>query len=388
MTRNLNASWPLSLRDGLFILAVLVLLACESPIFAQASGSPMPSALDSVSNSDLRRKLRKPIGVTWERVPLREALDRLSTQSRIPIFLDRNVDPNLRITLQAKSAPFKTIVEKLAASLKLGVARVGPVVYLGPSFVASRLSTLAVQRNDELKALSRDQAAKWQKREALSWSRLSQPKKVLLGLAEENGLTIKNANRIPHDLWPRGDYPAMTLPERLTLFLAGFKLSYQFDSNDNLRLIRFPAAVAVERKYRVGSAGQSADISSAFPQADVKVADGEATVRTTVEEHAAIRELLSGRRPPSRSVVQQGTGLESKRFTLRIVDQPFVKVIKQLADQIGLELVIDKRVAINPRQQVSIDVNEVDIDQLMSSLLGQVGLKHERAGKNLTLLPN
>ena len=398
MTRNSDSTWPLSISVGRFVLVLLFVTSNGSLVFSQSSESTNGArgnrfdapAMAWVSNRDLRRQLDKPIGVTWERVPLREALTRLSSQSGVTIFLDRNVDPNLRITLRAKSAPLGRVLEQLAVRLKLGVAQVGPVVYLGPQFVASRLSTLAVQRNDELRELKSSQAAKWRKREAWSWARLAQPKKALLQLAEDNQLTIKNANRIPFDLWPQMNLPAMTLAERLTLFLAGFRLSYQFDNDDNVRLVRFPAAVSVTREYRLRSDRSLADLRSQFPQAEVEVANGMAVVQTTVEEQAAIYDLLTGKRTgdsPQKPEEVPDVGFERKRFTLRIEDREFVKVMKQLADQIGIDLVVGAGVAIDANELVSIDVENANIDELLDALLAQVGLKHERAGMAVKLLP-
>ena len=381
MTRNSDARRRLSFHCGQFVLVALVVLTNESLVFAQTARS----RINWATGSELRRQLAKPIGVTWERVPLRDAIERLSKQSRVAMFLDRNVDPNLRITLQAKSAPLERIVEKLASSLNLGVAQVGPVIYLGPPFNASRLSTLAVQRNDELRELTAKQAAKWRKSEPWSWPRLAQPKAILSEMAKANKLTLKNLNRIPHDLWPRADLPAMTLPERLTLLLVGFKLSYQFDSDDNVRFVRFPSAVSVERQYRLRNDQMLEQLKSTFPQADIEASKDMAVVRTTVEEHAEIRSLLDGTVPQRRQTVTQG--LESKRYTLRIVDREFVRVIKQLSEQIGLDLVVGDGVSINAKQLVTIDVTEATVDQLMTELLQQVGLTHERSGNKLTLLP-
>ncbi len=425
MTRSMNATCSVRLSVVRIAVVMLVFLSCQTSGFAQATKSSVDGAsvdgpsvdgasvdgpsVDGASvdgpsvdgpsvdqavpdwavGDAFEKQLEKPIGITWQGVPLRDAITRLSAQSRVAIFLDRNIDPNVRLTLRSKNAGLEHVVRSLAERLGIGVARVGSVLYLGPHFTASRISTLVALRNDELARLPKGRAAVWRKHAPIHWPRLSEPRKIIEALADENGLQIVNTKRIPYDLWPAADLPELTVSERLSLLLVGFKLTYQFDKQNNVRLVSFPSSVAIERSYPISDLSIVAKLRDQFPQASFELTGDTLAARTTVDEHEEIRGLVVGDTSSSKPEpkVPRAVSLDDKRFQLRLVNQKFGNVIRQLIEQLDVELDVAPGAKVDLNQLITIDIKDATLDELMTAVVEPVGLRHERSGNKVILLP-
>ena len=78
-------------------------------------------------------------------------------------------------------------------------------------------------------------------------------------------------------------------------------------------------------------------------------------------------------------------------FTLRVENQPVGKVLEQLGRRLGWKLAVDEA-AIRAAgrsldAQVSFAVENADEDQLLDALLAPAGLKAERDGDSVRIMP-
>ncbi len=382
-------------------LALAFLSVCPAVVASPAAVGP-PSAdqqaetrgdVSWATGSELRGQLAKEVQVTWRDVPLRDALDRLAALHRTAIFLDRRIDPGLRISLETKGASLQQTIEQLADRLDLGVAYVGPVAYLGPRFVSARLSTLAVQRMDEVKALPPTKQRVWRRRTSWAWPRLTEPRQLVADLARSHELEIENEQALPHDLWRGEKLPPMTLSEKLTLVLAGFQMSYRINADGKILLIRFPSAVAVTRSYQLPNDESLADqIRDRFPQAQIEIDQRQLAFKSTIEDHWQLEEML-GKRPPARVPRREpsedpnaGADVVNQRYTLKIVNQPLTKAVNAVARQLHLQVQFSSDVRMDPERLVSIDVQQATFDELMEALLKPANLAHRRVGTTLQII--
>ena len=74
---------------------------------------------------------RAPL-VSWQETPLREGLQRLASHHRLAIWLDRRINPDMRVTQSVGDRPFVDLVKALVQSADADVALVEPVIYVGP----------------------------------------------------------------------------------------------------------------------------------------------------------------------------------------------------------------------------------------------------------------
>lgn len=265
------------------------------------------------ASKELLRNLATPISARWGDAPARQALERLGSETKTPIWIDRRVDARKEVTLAATSRPIAVLIDDLTSSLDLGAAAIDSVVYVGPTNSAATLPTLAKQwRRGAPSAL--------RKRSPLEWARLTEPRKLAEEIASSAGYSIENTEAIPHDLWPAGSTPPLAVGDQLTLLGLGFDLRW----------------TVTDRAKK--------------------------TIRL---EHIAAR--------PPRKPATLASLVDSKpapqgetRYTLRVVEQPIGPVLKQLATQLRREL--DASIdAESLNQRVSFEVQQATLEKLLEA---------------------
>jgi type II secretory pathway component GspD/PulD (secretin) len=285
--------------------------------------------------------------VHWEGLPLRDAVSRLEETTSVDVFVDRRVDPTQLVTLSAENATVEEILEKLSTAQSLGVSRLDSVLYLGPARTASELNQLAALRRKDVTDLSPQDQRSWSMKSSTSWPRLTEPHDLVTRLLQSHELKATGLEQIPHDLWPAGRLPRLTLSDELTLLLAGFDLTY--------RLV--PEQSAIEIVPIV-------EPLAAAPQ----------VAATTKPSH-----------PASNSKAQ----LTKQQFTLRVQEQPVGKILEQLTKQLHLEVKLDdpalQAAGRSLDQRVSFEVRNADLDGLLDALLRPAGLSYTRDGDRLSI---
>jgi hypothetical protein len=329
-------------------VSILQTLACASA--AEVSGH-IPWA----TGRQLSQTLAQPIDVFWSNNPLRDAMTSLSRAQRVAILIDRRVDPGQRLTLNLQNVPLETILQTVAERCGLGLARLGPVVYLAPPMAAERLRPLATALDRAARQLPAAAQRKFLRAQPLAWEDLATPRELLEQLGRQNGLEIDGLERVPHDLWAAADLPPLSLVERLTLIAAQFDLGFTIAAGGTrLELVPMPKDLPVlPADRRPLSAGHAASKSSATPPA------------------------------PSLERVR------IQRLSVRA--KPLGPVLRQLAERLGLQLKLDEqaiqRAGISLDQRVSVLVENATVDQLLHELLKSTGLKFQRRQNVVEILP-
>jgi type II secretory pathway component GspD/PulD (secretin) len=290
------------------------------------------------------------LSIHWEGVPLEDAIGRVALSSNTPIFVDRRVDRNQRIDLSVEVGTAYDILEKLAATRALGVARLDALLYLGPTHAAGELTALAELRRADLSRLSTEEQQALSKRDAITWPRLTEPRDLVARFVQDRGWQVVGSERIPYDLWPAGRLPKITMSDALTVLLVGFDLTYRpMPGKRTIEIV----PIADEELASVTSAAGSAGATRASPSS------------------------------PKRAT--------SQRYTLRVQEQPVGKVLDQLGRQIHLDVKVDtaaiEAAGRSMDKRVSFDVKNADLTALLDALLRPAGLTYQRDGDQLTILP-
>ncbi|MEM8680409.1 MAG: hypothetical protein AAGF97_13755, partial [Planctomycetota bacterium] len=321
---------------------------------------------DELPPNFLKDALRQELGLTWAASPLRPGLARIAEHADVSIFLDRRCDPGQRVTLELEAGTLADALRQIVAPLQLGVGSVGPVIYVGPSRAAATIATVTALRQQQARSLPKKLRERVLRRRAMSWPALSEPRWLIQRMVAEIGLELENPELIPHDLWEATKLPPLNWVERMTLVLAGFRLTFDLDPDSGLvRLRTYPSRTSIANTYPPPRQTKIVDaLTEEFPQAFISLKEGQLSVRSTVEDHWQIAERLgAGGKPKKPASSSQAT----KAYSLRIQEQPLGPLLQQLADRLNLELDFTDGLEEPLAQRVTFEVTKVSAEELVQA---------------------
>jgi hypothetical protein len=323
-------------------------LATIIAIIAMGQAATCRAQSRSAATQQLEQRLAARVSVAWEGQQLVAALQRLADSQRLPLWIDRRVDPNAPIELTVNDRPLRDVLNSVAAPHGWAATPYHGVLYFGPKQTADELLTLSALARQSIAKAPPDMRSRWLKPQAWAIARLSEPRELLKQLARSAGATVVDDREVPHDLWPERNLPPMSALDRAVLLLSGFDLTCQISADS--RKLR---VVPIKRPLKL--------IGPAPPTAS----------RT--------------RQPRPRSAATRTV----QRFTLKIENQPAGRVLDQLARQVQLEVEWDAALqqtpALGREANVSCDVHEADLDELLTAVLTPAGLAFEREEKKVSI---
>ena len=290
-------------------------------------------------------RMRNRISVTWQDQELGSALERLTSAGRISLWLDRRVDRQQTISIQLANVALKDAIQRIAEQQSLGFTRLESLVYVGPQQSALELETLLGRASEQLAKTPTKMRRRWLQSEEVTWPRLSEPRSLAESWLRRAEVRLIGGDMIPHDLWPQQTYPSLALVDRLVLLLAGF-----------------------DRTCNISPDGMSCEV-------------------VPIPRPLKLAESRTERKKPGASRSKTATSLQ--RFTLRLKNQPLGRVLDQLAQQLQLDVRWEDAKPDNVKavraRLASCDVKNVDLDELLESVLSSVDLQHQRDGKTVTI---
>jgi hypothetical protein len=314
-----------------------------------AGNADAPAAPRPTGEATIRRPAKRTANIHWQRVPLREAIGRLRDLFEDTVFVDRRVDPTTRVSLDIVAGSAEEVVAALANRKDLGIARLGSLVYLGPTASADQLRTIAAARSQDASRLPAGERRAISERRPIAWERLAEPRRLIELAAQERGWRIANADAVPHDLWSSGRLPALSLSDGLTILLIGFDLTFELRPQD-----------------------QSIEIVPLKPQPKASGA------------HSVAKQ--SG---PSTKASKPKQGGQ-QQYTLRVQEQPVGAVLQALGKRLNWTIQIDeegiRKAGKSLDTRVSFSVNKADRDQLLESLLKPAGLDYQADGDRVRVI--
>ena len=328
-------------------------------------------ASELLTGSAFRNALNGTTDIVWkDKRALRDALAQLSEAKRIAILLDRRVDPAQLVEFSVSDVSLEQALRQLASRLKLGVSFFDSTVYLGPESVTTRMATVAAIQHD--KAAQTDQRAKLKSVPELTTEAASTPRELLNAWANQCGVTLHHADKVPHDLWPALYYPSQTAASRATLLLAGFDLAIEFSKDGTAaRVITLPEGVKLTRNYSGGEnpRNRAAQIEKQFPRVDLKIEASQLVITGLFEDHDLIARLLRGE-----TIRRVDVGPGEKRYTLNVENQPLAGVAQAIAKEIKMEVEFDPAIKDKLPQRISFKVQDVSLEELFKTMLAPADL--------------
>ena len=303
-----------------------------------------PTAVEfATSDRLLLNALQQPISAEWEHIPLRQVVRRLVSVTKVPVILDRRLDPDREVTADIREEQMLPLLNRLVAEQGGEARQIGHVVYAGPKRSAKIAKTLVALRRSDLQKSgfpgSRVQALV--DHQTLAWGDLSRPADLLSQAGKKYSLRIDGLEKIPHDLWGRGAFPHMGATEILTLLLLQYDLTFEWTSGGHaIRLIPIPEKVVLTQTH-APSHGKSPEKTielwrHEFPNAVFTLHGREIIVTGTAEEQEALSapKHASGAASPLKGTTPS-TDLNLQRFTLQVPEVPLSRLLKKLETPSG-----------------------------------------------------
>jgi len=368
---------------------LLALTAAISAVATSGAAQADVQPVDWLTGAALEQRLAAPVNVSWTNTPAARALKSLAVAQHVAIVLDRRIDPDREIILALAGEPLADCLRKLAAKLDAGYCQLGAVAYLGPAETTKKLRTLAAQQLEQVKPLAPQRRREFLRQRETHWEDLAEPRQIVAGLAEEAGVKLVGAERIPHDLWPAADLPMLTWIDRFALLAAQFDLTFRIEQGGKqVVLVPLPAHVAIARTYQ--APGQAAALAKrwaeALPEARVTARGNTVRVEGLLEDHEDVERRLRGT-PTRRTTVAAGKEL----YQLSVDNAALDKVVEQLAGRLNLLFTWDRaaidRAGISVEQLISVNVKDADLDQLLRAVLNNTGLAFRRDDRKVSIYP-
>lgn len=362
-------------RGALFRL----LVACALPWLLGGAAGTNGGELGSVEffghSSTLEGRLGLQTTLSWHGLPLRRATERLAETQNLSIWLDRRVDPTQKLDLELSQTTLREVCDQIAAELAIAWVPYENLVYFGPPERVAELRTLRALARQELAGLAEEKRGAWLQPCGLSIHRLAEPRQVVSQVIHPVGVRITGLERIPHDLWPAGELPAMAPADQLTLLLSGFNLTWKLDDEGQTVIITpIVRPVLISRQVPPEAKTERLnDILAGDASAKILAEEGTTYLLARVEQHERLVTLprareSARRKPPANAAMQV--------YSLTIRDQPVEGLLRQLAAKLEMSLDISPEVDRDQLgQRISISVSEVSAEQLFATIATAAALE-------------
>lgn len=202
-------------------------------------------ARENAADTQTRRALETRVTVRLRDAPMRAALSRLAEAAGLVLWLDRRVDPDQPVVLEAQDEPIGDVFNLAAENAGCAVVCVGGLVYVGPREAVAELPAALDRRRVQVEATPRKTRRAFLHTQAMSWPELAQPRDLIERMLGEQRLRLDNPEAIPHDLWRAGALPEAPLADRLTILLYGFGLDWT-PAEGTPRLVRITPRNVIE----------------------------------------------------------------------------------------------------------------------------------------------
>ncbi len=346
------------------------------------------------TGSALSSALSRPTGFEISGDPRRNALEVISHQFGVALFLDRRIDPDAPLHYRTQDTPLGTALKEIASQFDATITWLGPVGYIGPSEKVRKLQTVRAIAMNQVKNSPLQFERRLSQPRILSWDRLATPEEIMRAVTDNYHLRWNHAERLPHDLWPAGQFPPIDCATQCTILLAGFDAMPRFDPTaQSVEIEPIKQKLVLRRSYAAAPDNQTQLIKQwgqRFPHAEVQREGSKLIFSGLAEDHWQIDPAT---RPDDLPEQKQDDSISSgpQVYTLR-VEAPIEAILAAIARQTGLTIQWQRQAidaaGINPQKVVKLDVHEVSLETLIAELLKTNGLDYALEGKQLTVKPS
>lgn len=287
-------------RQGLTFALTVILIGSAGGHGACASDEPADS-IRYLTGKPLETALEKPVRVSCDGIRLDHEIQLLSRDWRIAILRDRRTDPSFPMQIETGFVPKLQVLNSLAEKIpETRLSRAGSLFLIAPKSAASRFPVLIRRRTEQVNGLRRDLPAATLKQltsaRRVSWPLLSEPRTILADTAAAAGMTIRNPEAIPHDVWAAGDLPPLDLAEAATVILNQFDLTFTLTAEPlEMTIVAVNPDEQFEHAHPVSRTDQPAArqlLLEQFPDLKVRWSGSAVTFTASLQQHSEVSDLL------------------------------------------------------------------------------------------------
>lgn len=343
-----------------YLVMLLGLFCCEL-FCCSVEGQPV----NWRRGRDLNRQTQMEVSGRWAEAPLQPLLLQLSRQLKIPLFIDRRVDPSLPITLNARNLTWDQFLFELGEPHGLGFCRLEGIYYFGPRDVAYSLPQSFEKLSGWVKQHRKSSAVNWRRHVSGDWSRLSQPRELLQALVNDFELEVFELEQIPFDLWGEHMSPSIPLVLHTALLAVGFDRWIAISkSGKKLKIVPYP--LRDSSRYEVSKIedpkATANRLKSKYP--DVNFQAGKRSVAiggSGPQLDQAIKEAIFAQRPfkTAASKVTFNGDLRGSRMSL----------LQAVAAQLGVELDVPDEYQEALGKFIELSVKDLTGEQIVGEVL-------------------
>jgi len=292
-----------------------------------------------LSDKRLQEALTATISWSARKMPLRDQLTDLQSQSGICVVRDRRLDPRVAVSVDTGFVTRLSVLQQIAAAIPdCQAVPTDNYVILGPTSSVNLLPILldlCESQQSAWKQLPGTTGRKSTQPATTKWEQLAEPRTILTNAAEECGVRIRNPEAIPHDVWNAAQLPRMTFLELSCLILIQFDLYAVADAKSaTITVTPISEATAIEYRHMLTSRQKPvlmAEWQKRSPGVAVRWSTSSATFTADLTTHAEFRQLLettasetsSGKTQPTDSLRTRLFQLKGERATLGSVIESF-----------------------------------------------------------------
>ena len=324
-----------------------------------------------------------PISQTLAGLPIRQALKGISEQYSVCIFLDRRVDPAIRLKQNPVDLPLKLALFLITEDHELGLVQFGSVWYIGPLESAAAMEHRYIAFKEKFQFLDVAAQKRWNKLSSLQWQRLTVPSELVEKLVSENGLTGQGIEKIPFDIWHEKKLPGMKVSQQLFLLLYGFELMPRLTAADGAFVIEEcePIENISLATSRSIPSELLATIKDKYPGVDI---ERKGSTRTFTGKPIDVYKALWS----TQIIEKVGSDPSSKSvFTLNTTAQRGA-ILKSAATQLDVQLQFDPSLNVILQARVTINVTRVSPDELIKQVLSGTGCSYQLSQSHLKIFKN
>ncbi len=355
-------------------IAIVACISC-APANAQVT---VGSAVDWQSGKVLIQNRLLPVSVSWADSPLRRQLNQFAAERRRAIFIDRRVDPTMKQTFQFLEKTTEQIVWKTAEENGLGVAQIGDLLYIGPKESAASLPVVIQKVRKSLSKIDRAIRNRWTAKSEIRWPDATTTMQISDWFEQSQGITF--VDKVPLDVWPEADWPKLSTIEQVSLFLVGFDLTLDVESDGvSTKLKPFPEVDSGTIKFSLPRK-VSLDLESAarnFKDLKIKRAGKTLAVSGPVASISNFQSWMVSQQTANSDRTERTFTLNS---TARRGD-----ILATVAQQTGRKLVLDGDLSLALEDRITLQLKNARLEQLLNECLAGSGLGYELGKKMLRI---
>lgn len=336
---------------------------------------------------NVQQQLNAPTQGHYERVSLREILAEVERRYGVRCWIDRRVDADRPLTLTISEMNLDECLSRLAKLCDAEMGLIENVVCFAPAEKLASMQYSAVRLHD---ILSRnDRGGNRAQLRPLAWPKLTTPVELVEQICKTWEIQLQA--ELPHDLMNSGQLPPCTLATQLTLLFGGFDRCAVGNDLTKLRIANLPKAASWQAVYdaAVIPSPNALAVTNEYPAVRMSTDRKQITLAGSTAAHLRLLRPIISERTGSRPRGKTRDPLITQNYTVSLKQpQPISSVLSSFVQQAGsgLELQWDKSLSENQLQtQVTLDMKEAKLDQVLESLAAQAKLKIIRTG-NLILV--